>query len=167
VRHEDVEGLAELLNLPGFRFGTLRLPFHAVDEVRRWLERPRDGDVDLVAVLDGRVVGTGGLHRQQGRRAHAGEIGMGVHDAWTGRGLGTALLGALIEMADRWLGLRRLELTCHVDNAPALAMYRRFGFAVEGTHRAYALRAGRYVDAYSMARLGGPDLPKSGPAPGA
>jgi hypothetical protein len=67
-------------------------------------------------------------------------------------------------MADRWLGLRRLELTCYVDNTPALALYRRFGFEVEGTHRAYALRDGRYVDAYSMARLGGPDLAGSGHA---
>jgi putative acetyltransferase len=126
VRHEDAEGIAELLNLPGFRFGTLRLPFHSLDEVRRWLERPRDGDVALVAILDGHVIGNGGLHRRQGRRAHAGEIRMGVHDAWTGRGIGTAILGALVGTADRWLGLRRLELTCYVDNTPALVLYRRF-----------------------------------------
>ena len=35
----------------------------------------------------------------------------------------------------------------------AIALYRKFGFETEGTHRCYALRAGRYVDAYAMARL--------------
>jgi len=35
----------------------------------------------------------------------------------------------------------------------AVALYRRFGFEIEGTLRDYALRDGRYVDAYMMARL--------------
>jgi putative acetyltransferase len=175
---EDAAGVAELVNLPGFRFGTMRLPFHSLDEVRGWLERPRDGDgngdIDLVAVLDGRIVGSGGLHRLRGRRAHVGELGIGVHDDWTGRGIGTAILAALVEAADRWLGLRRLQLTVYVDNAPALALYRRFGFEIEGTHRAYAFRDGRHVDAHTMARLSGLDLAasdqgreRSGPPTGA
>ena len=115
--------------------------------------------VSLVAVLDDRIVGSAALDRHQGRRGHAATLGMGVHDDWVGRGIGTALMGALVDTADRWLGLRRLELTAYTDNHPALALYRRFGFVIEGTHRAFALRAGRYVDAHAMARLGGPDWP--------
>jgi putative acetyltransferase len=34
-----------------------------------------------------------------------------------------------------------------------MALYRKFGFAIEGTCRAYAYRNGSYVDAYLMARL--------------
>jgi putative acetyltransferase len=47
-------------------------------------------------------------------------------------------------------------LTVYVDNAPAMHLYKRFGFVVEGTHQAYALRDGRYVDAYVMARISTP-----------
>jgi len=56
------------------------------------------------------LVGNAGLDRFSGRRAHAGGIGMGVHDAWTGRGIGAALLEALLETADKWWNLRRVEL---------------------------------------------------------
>ena len=39
------------------------------------------------------------------------------------------------------------------DNERAIALYKRFGFEIEGTHRGYALRDGGYVDTYSMARI--------------
>jgi L-phenylalanine/L-methionine N-acetyltransferase len=152
-RPQDSEAIADLINLPGFRFGTLRLPFHTPEEVRRWMDQAQPGNIELVAVVDGQIVGSGGLQRFSGRRAHVGRIGMGVHDAWRNRGIGTALLAALIEAADRWLGLRRLELNVYIDNEQAIRLYRRFGFDMEGTHRAFALRDGVLVDAFAMARV--------------
>jgi L-phenylalanine/L-methionine N-acetyltransferase len=41
----------------------------------------------------------------------------------------------------------------YTDNLAAVHLYRKFGFAIEGTCRAYAFRDGAYVDAYQMARL--------------
>ena len=155
VQSRDAEAVAELVNLPGYRWGTLRLPYHTPEEVRGWIEKPGSASISLVAIAAGQVVGNAGLDRLSGRRAHAGRIGMGVHDAWIGRGIGTALLAALLDTADQWLGLLRVELTAWTDNPPALALYRRFGFVVEGTHQAYGFRDGRYVDAHAMARLRG------------
>jgi L-phenylalanine/L-methionine N-acetyltransferase len=152
ARPEDAGAIADLINLPGYRRGTLRLPFDAPQEVRAWLERASPGSRHVLAIIDGEVVGNAGLDRLTGRRAHVGTIGMGVHDAWTGRGIGRALLTTLLETADQWLDLRRLELTVYTDNAPAMALYRRSGFVIEGTHRAYAFRNGYYVDAHTMAR---------------
>jgi putative acetyltransferase len=40
-----------------------------------------------------------------------------------------------------------------VDNAPAIALYKRNGFEIEGTHRDFAFRGGSFVDAYAMARI--------------
>jgi putative acetyltransferase len=88
-----------------------------------------------------------------GRRNHAAHLGMGVHDDYAGRGIGTALLRALLDTADNWINLKRLELTVFVDNAPAVALYERHGFENEGTLRAYAFRNGAFVDAYAMARI--------------
>jgi putative acetyltransferase len=62
-------------------------------------------------------------------------------------------MSAMVDLADNWLNVSRLELTVYTDNVRAIALYRKFGFAIEGTHKAYALRNGEYVDAHFMARL--------------
>jgi L-phenylalanine/L-methionine N-acetyltransferase len=149
----DAEGMAALANLPNYRFGTLRQPYETPDFWRRRIESTGADTLSLVAVLDGSIVGSIGLQRMAGRRAHTGVLGMGVHDAFQGRGIGTALMEAVVEAADRWLGLTRLQLTVYADNPAAIALYRKFGFEVEGTFRAFALRDGAYVDALAMARL--------------
>ena len=78
---------------------------------------------------------------------------MGVHDEWQGKGVGTALVEALIDLADRWLNLTRLELSVWTDNEPAIRLYRKFGFETEGTLRGYGFRDGRFVDVHYMARV--------------
>lgn len=78
---------------------------------------------------------------------------MAVHEQWQGRGVGTALLAAAIDLADNWLNLLRLELTVYTDNEAAIHLYRKSGFETEGTLRHYAFRDGVLVDAYAMARL--------------
>ena len=60
---------------------------------------------------------------------------------------------AALDLADNWLNFVRLELTVYTDNAVALALYRKFGFEVEGTLKSYAFRNGRFIDAYTMARI--------------
>ena len=152
----DAEAIAAMSAMPGFRAGTLRLPFQAADRTRKFLEHQGEDDLLLVAERDGLVVGSAGWKRCTGRRLHAAAIGMGVHDDHVGQGVGTALLAAILDAADQWYALRRLELTVYTDNAPAIRLYRRHGFETEGTLREYAFKAGRYVDAVAMARISFP-----------
>ena len=153
TRPSDCEEVAALINLPRFRAGTLRLPHQSPEEVRKWLENRSPGSISIVALLNGAIVGKADLIPSAGRRAHAATLGMGVHDAHHGRGIGSALLRELLDAADNWLGLKRLELTVFADNMPAVSLYQRYGFEVEGTHRDYAYRDGAFVDAFAMARL--------------
>ena len=53
----------------------------------------------------------------------------------------------------RRLRVDRIELTVFADNEPAIAVYKKHGFEIEGTGKRYALRNGEYVDAYYMARM--------------
>jgi L-phenylalanine/L-methionine N-acetyltransferase len=149
----DAQEIADFHNLPGYRAGTLRLPYQSTEEVRRFIEQPRGEGLNLVAIMDGIVVGDIGLIRASGRRAHSATIGMGVHDGYHRRGIGRALLGEIIAIADDWLDLHRLDLTVFCDNEAAIALYQSFGFETEGVHRGYAFRAGAYADAFAMARL--------------
>jgi L-phenylalanine/L-methionine N-acetyltransferase len=87
------------------------------------------------------------------RRMHARGLGITVGKDFQGQGLGDRLMHELLEWADHWAGVLRVELTVFTDNTRAIALYQRHGFAQEGVLRAYALRGGEYVDALSMARL--------------
>jgi L-phenylalanine/L-methionine N-acetyltransferase len=159
----DAEALTRIFAGRNAHAQTLQLPFQSLEVWRKRLATNDDTQITLVATVAGEVVGNLGLTRfTRPRRAHVGEIGMGVRDDWQGKGVGSALMQAALDLADNWLGLRRLELSVYTDNARAVALYRRFGFEVEGTHRADALRDGDYVDSFSMARLiEGPRIKKS------
>jgi len=158
-RPDDADGLCALMNLPGVRQGTLRLPFHRPEQIRTNLNTDAPDDLYLVASIDGHLIGNAALNRFKGRRRHAASLGMMVHDDYVGRGVGKAMATALIQAADQWLDIRRLELTVFADNKPAIALYEKLGFQAEGTLKAFAFRNGAYVDALSMARLRTPPHP--------
>ncbi len=153
ARLEDADDLNELANLPAFRHGTLRMPYQGVEWVKRRLEAFDPNRHFLVALKDNVLVGQGGLFRRQGRESHSGFVILGVHDDYHRQGIGNALLKALLDIADNWLGLIRLDLTVNVDNDAAIKLYKRHGFEEEGRQRAATLRDGELVDAFMMARL--------------
>jgi len=107
--------------------------------------------------VEGEVVGNLGLETfpNRPRIRHSGTIGTAVRDDWQGKGVGTELMRAATDLADNWLNLSRIGLTVYTDNAAGIALYEKFGFRIEGTHRRYAFRDGGFVDAYSMARITG------------
>jgi len=62
---------------------------------------------------------------------HVGRLGMGVHRDFRGRGIGRRLLVASLEMAKQ-NGLERVELEVFASNLPAIQLYEKAGFVVEG-----------------------------------
>jgi putative acetyltransferase len=150
---EDIPDLTEAWNQPDAYAGTLQLPYTSVDARRKRAAATPANLTRLVAVIGGKVVGCIGLDRFDNRRSHTAQFGIAVHDAYAGRGAGTALIAAMIDLADNWLNVRRLELSVYADNARAIALYERFGFEREGLLRAYSWRNGAFVDSISMARL--------------
>lgn len=157
VRHAepgDYGALHQVFTQPKAVWGTMQLPYPSVESWRKKLESPPPDFYSLVACADGEVVGHLGLQAlTRPRRRHVGTLGMAVRDDLQGKGVGSALMRAALGLADGWLQLKRIELTVYTDNAPAIRLYEKFGFGLEGTHAQYAFRDGVFVDAYSMARL--------------
>lgn len=151
----DWEAISKIFSMPKAIWGTLQIPYQSAESWRKRLTETPDGLYNLVACVDGEIVGQLGLRTlpKSKRRRHVGQIGMAVRDDWQGKGVGAALMQAAIELADKWLNLVRIELEVYVDNEPAIRLYKKFGFEIEGTAKKFAYRDGEYVDAYLMARV--------------
>jgi L-phenylalanine/L-methionine N-acetyltransferase len=151
----DYEAYREITSQPEAIRGTMQLPFPSAAMWKRRLEEIKEGTHLLVAEVDGKAIGNLGLQPggTAARRRHAGSIGIIVHDAYHGKGVGTALMAAALNLADNWLQYSRVELTVFSDNEAAIALYKKFGFEIEGTFKQYAFRDGVLADVYAMARL--------------
>ena len=149
-----IEGVTALYNDPVVCRQVLQMPYQSAEVWRKRLAGADERSVKLVALHQGQVIGNIGLEQYvRIRQRHVGAIGMGVAAAWQGKGVGSRLMAAVLEVADNWMNLHRVELTVFADNEAALALYRKFGFETEGRLRDYAIRDGVLVDAISMARL--------------
>ncbi|MCC7373260.1 MAG: GNAT family N-acetyltransferase [Verrucomicrobiales bacterium] len=159
IRHAtpaDADAVARIFAGPRAIWGTLQLPYPTAEKWRKRLEDgPGTGIYSLVACDTDEPIGIIGLHTHpnEPRIRHVAQLGMAIRDDHQGRGAGTALVQAALDLADQWLAVSRIELDVFIDNEPALRLYRKFGFEVEGTRRKAALREGRLQDVFLMARL--------------
>jgi ribosomal-protein-alanine N-acetyltransferase len=93
--------------------------------------------VALVAEVGRHVVGFGVvriLATPEGGEAELESIVVAME--WRARGIGSALLGALLK-SSMAQGARRLDLEVRRSNGPAIALYRRSGMKETGFRRGY------------------------------
>lgn len=124
------------------------------DGVRRYRRRLRrswsDREATIVAVAGGRVVGSLGIARDEHPvTRHVATLGMHVARGWRGHGIGSALMAEAIRWADT-VGVEKIELSVYPGNAPARALYERFGFVEEGTLARHSKKAYGYEDEVLM-----------------
>ena len=60
-----------------------------------------------------------------------------VHADYQGRGVGTTLMETLLDLADHWLMLVRVELEVFADNEQAIRLYEKLGFREVGRRKNY------------------------------
>ncbi|MGF1727131.1 GNAT family N-acetyltransferase [Photobacterium nomapromontoriensis] len=154
VERKDITAIRDLYAGSRAYSGTLQLPYPSLDKWVQRIENMPSNVYSLLAENDGKVVGQASLHIEENpRRRHVAGVGMAVHDDFHRNGVGTQLLSALVDLAENWAGVTRIELTVYTDNDAAIALYEKCGFVIEGTARHYAFRNGEYVDIYYMARI--------------
>ena len=121
---------------------------------RRFAAREADGHPCLVAVIDGAVVGyaeTRPYHHRAGYRLTA-EDAIYLAPAAHRRGIGTALLHALVAEVEA-RGFRQLiAVIGDPEHAGSIGLHRKAGFEVVGTTPAVGLKFGRWIDVVFMQR---------------
>ena len=100
-----------------------------------FLQELSDGDtgVELIAVVDGEVVGSAGFDAvgKKYKVKHRAEFGISVDRSYWGLGIGSALTETCIKMAKE-AGYTQLELDVVADNDKAIALYKKYGFVEYG-----------------------------------
>ena len=152
VRMEDAEALWHIAREEGVIETTMALPSLRLDQRVKSLSALDENDHYFVALAHGVVVGVAGLTVGTGRTRHSGSLFVYVSRERQGKGIGTALLRTLLDLADNWLLLSRIELTVLVENEGARRLYERLGFEIEGRRKLSVISRGEIKDEWLMAR---------------
>lgn len=129
------------------------LPSLRIEQIESMLKNLGPNDHYFVAELNGTVVGYVGLTQSRSaRKSHVGELFVGVDSEHQGKGIGTVLINKVLDVADNWLFLERVELEVLETNPRAQVLYERLGFIVEGKKVGAFRSSGKYVDIIIMAR---------------
>lgn len=109
-----------------------------------------DTDAVFVIEVEGRPIGTMGLHSicSRNQTATVG-ITIGEKDYW-GQGYGTEALELLLDYGFRWRNLRKIRLSVLSNNPRGVACYRKCGFTEEGRLREQHARNGSFIDEILM-----------------
>lgn len=136
-----------------------------VEAFERKIEWVQKGGVYLVAERGGAPVGHALLEPMTLiALSHVVSLTIVVHLGHLGRGIGTALMTALMEWAEGQPHVEKVELRVRATNARAIALYRRFGFVEEGRFEdRIRLPDGSTIADLSMARFVRQTEPSSNP----
>jgi L-amino acid N-acyltransferase YncA len=155
ARTEDAEAMRSIYNV---EVETSTVVFDLVPrtiaEQRAWLAARTGAHVALVAVDEQEVVGFGSLSPYRERPAYATSVedSVYVHRDHQGRGVGRAVLGALLEAAQA-SGFHAVVGRIVGDNEASIALHAAHGFEVVGREREIGRKFGKWLDVVVMERL--------------
>jgi L-amino acid N-acyltransferase YncA len=136
------------------RIATLETEERTPEERLQWLAARGPRHPVLVAEQDGTVVGWGSLNQFNPRKAYdfVADFSVYVQREWRGKGVGSALLRALIARAKQ-LGYHKMVLSAFPWNTAGTALYQKCGFRTVGIYKEQGLLDGKWVDTVIMEKI--------------
>lgn len=152
---DDAEPIRQIYNLEvTTSTATFDLVPRTLEDQQAWLAARSGAHAVLVAVADGEVIGFGSLSPWRDRPAYSTTVedSVYVHRDHHGRGVGKAVLGALIETGTRH-GFHACMARIVGGHEASIALHASCGFEVVGTEREVGRKFGRWLDVVLMERL--------------
>ncbi|MBT95523.1 MAG: GNAT family N-acetyltransferase [Acidimicrobiaceae bacterium] len=152
---KDTEFIREIYNdevMSGT--ATFDIAPRTIQEQRDWLTERSGAHVVLVAESDGEIVGFGSLSRYQRRPAYSTTVENSVYvrPKDQGKGVGLALLGALIEKASEH-GFHTIIARISAESKGSIATHKKAGFKEVGREKETGRKFGRWLDVVVMQRF--------------
>ncbi|HSX13636.1 MAG TPA: GNAT family N-acetyltransferase [Chlamydiales bacterium] len=114
------------------------------DAARIWLSYSKLNAV-LTALWDDEPCGIANLYIQPFKKlSHQCLFAIIVDEKYRGKGVGTKLLGSLIELAKTKFSIEILHLEVYEGN-PAIGLYEKFGFTEYGRQQRFVKEDGQYL----------------------
>jgi RimJ/RimL family protein N-acetyltransferase len=129
------------------------MPPYTRERIERWM-RNIENLIILGAEHDRRLIGYAQIHKGSNPRRR-GTVGLAIylHQDYHGVGLGTEMVGLLLEAAEEH-GVHKVNLDTVADNEAAIRLFEKMGFEVEGRIRdSYRGLDGGYHDIIAMGKI--------------
>ncbi|MEJ8553927.1 GNAT family N-acetyltransferase [Tepidibacter sp. Z1-5] len=155
IKVDDIPYINEMRIMKGVKENILGISTERLECTEEFIKNIDINKHMLVAQLkeEDTVVGLVGLNvNPTPRLRHSASIGIMVHRDYQGIGIGKKLMKEILDLADNWLMLKRVELGVFADNEKAIKLYESCGFKIEGRRKYAAIRNGKYEDEYIMGR---------------
>ena len=157
ARLEDAEALLSVVNEVASEENLILLDKGEYDvrlERRHILSAKSTGKtLILVAEVEGKVVGVGEVKIGEFKKnSHTAELGLAVIKEFRRLGVGKALMNEMLSSAER-MGVEKVWLSVFSTNDAAIALYRKFGFVLEGIRKKQFKIGNTYADELLMAKF--------------
>ncbi len=106
----------------------------------------------LVAEYKKRIIGVITLYGSHRRKImHKGELGISVRKEFWGMGVGSAMMAECLRIAKE-RGFKKIQLEVMEGNERGMALYKKFGFEVEGVKKNAVYQNGKYHNLFVMGK---------------
>lgn len=130
---QDAAALLEYLKIIGgetdnLSFGPEGVPLDVeAEQAYLGMQAQSHDNIQLLAKVNGGIIGTASLNRKPNRMRHRAEFGISLKKAWWGCGAATVLAQGVLDFA-RKAGIEQVNLEVRSDNKRAIALYEKLGF---------------------------------------
>lgn len=150
AERKDIEALLEIYNYEVlYGVSTLDINARTTEQWTEWYENHNIKNHPLiVSEEDGVVTGYATLSSYRQKEAYAStvELSIYVHPDHRGKGVGSILMGEIINMAKADETVHTVVSVITSGNAASERLHSKFGFTFSGTIKEVGMKFGKYLD---------------------